>query len=122
MIPVDAAGCDPLVAGDHWPAGKLCCLFVTVQTKSELPHRTCREYEQHHFKTPKPGGHRFERALRAIGLRQIVAKIPIKTGISVPPALFRNLRRSRRRRLPIASNILMYGPFLIKLVADLGKT
>jgi hypothetical protein len=58
----------------------------------------------------------------AIGLRQIVAKIPIKTGITVPPALFRNLRRSRQRRLLIASNMLMYGPFLMKLVAGVGKT
>jgi hypothetical protein len=69
-----------------------------------------------------PGGHRFEQVGRAIGLRQIVAKIPIKTGTTVLPAPSRNLRRSRRRRLPIASNLLMYGPFLIKLVAGLGKS
>jgi hypothetical protein len=95
---------------------------VTVKTKSELPHRACHEYEQHHFKTQNPGGHRFEQVARAIGLRQIVAKIPIKTGITVPPAHLRNLRRSRQRRLPVASNMLMYGPFLMKLVAGLGKT
>jgi hypothetical protein len=57
-----------------------------------------------------------------IGLRQIVAKIPIKMGITVPPAAFRNLRRSRQRRLLIACNVLKYRPFLIKLVAGLGKT
>jgi hypothetical protein len=59
---------------------------VTVQTKSELPHRACHEVEQHHFETQKPGAHRFEQSARAIGLRQIVAKIPIKTGITVPSA------------------------------------
>jgi hypothetical protein len=57
-----------------------------------------------------------------IGLRQIVAKTPSKTGITVPPAPLRNLRRSRQRRLPIGSNMLMYGPFLMKLVAGVGKT
>jgi hypothetical protein len=70
----------------------------------------------------KPGGHRSEQAVGAIGLRQIVAKIPIKTGITVPARPLRNLRRARRRRGLIASNLLMYGPFLIKLVAGLGKT
>jgi len=95
---------------------------VTVQTKSELPHRACHEYEQHHIKTPKPRGHRFEQAGGAMELRQIVAKIPIKTGITAPPAPFRNLCRSRQRRLPIAANMLMYGAFLMKLVAGLGKT
>jgi hypothetical protein len=71
---------------------------------------------------PKPGGYRFEHPTRAIKLRQMVAKIPIKTGITVPPAPFRNLRRSRQRRLPIGSNMLMSGPFLMKLAAGLGKT
>jgi hypothetical protein len=95
---------------------------VTVQTKSELPHPACHEVEQHHFKMQTPGGHRFEQAVRGTGLRQIVAKIPIKTGITIPPALFRKLRRSRQRRLPIGSNMLMYGPFLMKLVAGVGKS
>jgi hypothetical protein len=57
-----------------------------------------------------------------IGLRQIVAKISIKTGITAPPARFRNLRGSRQQRLPIASKMLKQGPFLMKLVAGLGKT
>jgi hypothetical protein len=95
---------------------------MTVQTKSEPPHRACREYEQHHLKTESLGGDRFKQAARAVGLRQIVAKIPIKTGITVPPAVFRNLRHSRQRRLPIGSNMLMSGPFLMKLAAGLGKT
>jgi hypothetical protein len=82
---------------------------VTVQTKSELPHRACHEYEQHHLKTRKSGEDQSEQTARAMGLRQIVAKIPVKTGITVPPAVFRNLRRSLQRRLPISSNTLMSG-------------
>jgi hypothetical protein len=95
---------------------------VTVQTKSESPFLACHEYEHHYFKMPKPGGYRFEYPARVIRLRQIVAKIPIKTGITVPPAPFQNLRPSRRRRLPIASNMLVYGLILMKLAAGLGKT
>jgi hypothetical protein len=95
---------------------------VTVQTKSEPPHRTCRECEQHHFEPQKRDGHRFERVARAVELRQFVAKTLIKTGITVPSAPFRNLCRSPRRRLPVASNMPMSGPLLMKLVAGLGKT
>jgi hypothetical protein len=95
---------------------------VTVQTKSEPPHAACREVEQYYFERQRQDGHQFEQAVRVIGLRQIVAKTLIKTGITVPSVHFRNLRRARQRRPPIASNMLMSGPFLMKLVAGLGET
>jgi hypothetical protein len=95
---------------------------VTVQTKSEPPYRTCRECEQQHFEPQKRDGHRFEQAARSVELRQFVAKTLIKTGITVPPAPFRNLCRSQQWRLPVASNVLMSGPLLMKLAAGLGKT
>jgi hypothetical protein len=95
---------------------------VTGQTKSELSYRACHEVEQHHSKVHKSGEHRSEQAARAIELRQIVARIPSKTGITVPPPFFRNPLRARQQRLPIGSNMLMSGPFLMKLVAGTGKT
>jgi hypothetical protein len=80
---------------------------VTVQTKSEPPHPACREVEQHYFDTPRQGRHRFEQAVRAIGLRQIVAKTSIKTGITVPSPPAYDLDRSRQRSRLNASNMLM---------------
>jgi hypothetical protein len=49
------------------------------------------------------------KGLAHIELRQIVAKIPIETGITVPPAVFRILRRLRQRHPPIGSNMLLSG-------------
>jgi hypothetical protein len=55
-------------------------------------------------------------------LRQIVAKTPIKTGITIPSAFFEICAIHEQRRPSIGSNMLMSGPFLMKLVAGLGKT
>jgi hypothetical protein len=95
---------------------------VTVQTKSEPPAQACREYEQHHLKARSLGGDRFKQAARAVRLRQFVAKTPIKAGITIPPAPFRNLSLPGAARLPFASNMLMSGPYLMKLAAGGGKT
>jgi hypothetical protein len=73
---------------------------VTVQTKSELPPRACREYEQRHFKVAGREARESGRPNLAISLRQIVAKIQSK------PALKYRRRLSR------------FAPFTTAMAAD----
>jgi hypothetical protein len=95
---------------------------VTVQTKSDRRIGAAVNMSSIIPRPKRRGRRRFERAARATGLRQIVAKIPIKTGITVPPAFFRICVARDNGTLPIASNLLMYGRLLMKLAAGRGKS
>jgi hypothetical protein len=70
-----------LLLSDHGPAHKLCCIFVSVQTKSEPRFQACREYEQHHFKFSGGDARESERPNLVIALRQIVAKTQSKPAL-----------------------------------------
>jgi hypothetical protein len=63
-----------------------------------------------------------ELAACAIGLRQIVAKIPNQNGHNRIAGAFSNLRDGWQRSPPIASNLLMSAPFSMKLAAGRGKS